>query len=65
MLRIQNEEDYNNFIKLLEQICKKLKLTKEEIGNEDYHYEFRTDEELIKEVGKQVMNGSRSLLVCL
>ena len=37
-----------NFEKI-SQICKKNKLIKETVGNEDYHYEFRTDKELIEE----------------
>jgi ribosomal protein L15/predicted transport protein len=49
LIKIQEEKDLENVIKLLEQICKKNKLLKEEIGNEDYHYEFRTDKELIEE----------------
>ena len=49
LIKIRSEEDYENVVKLIEQICKKLKINKEELGNEDYHYEFRTDKELIEE----------------
>ena len=49
LIKIQEEKDLENVLKLLDQICKKNKLVKEEIGNEDYHYEFRTDKELIEE----------------
>lgn len=49
LIKIKEEKDLENVLKLLDQICKKNKLLKEEIGNEDYHYEFRTDKELIEE----------------
>ena len=49
LIKIQEEKDLEDVIKLIEQICKKNKIVKDELGNEDYHYEFRTDKELIDE----------------
>ena len=49
LIKIQEQKDLEDVIKLIDQICKKNKITKDESGNEDYHYEFRTDKELIDE----------------
>ena len=49
LIKVQTEKDLEDVIKLIDQICKKNKLQKDELGNEDYHYEFRTDRELIEE----------------
>ena len=49
LIKILSEKDLEDVIKLIDQICKKNKIVKDELGNEDYHYEFRSDKELIDE----------------
>ena len=63
LIKIQEEKDLEDVIKLIEQICKKNKIVKDDTGNEDYHYEFRTDKELIVEgLIKEVKTYSQEMV---